>query len=45
MQKTVTTDFLEKKRVVNNGIAPQYYVEDSHEAIIPRDIYMRVQEV
>ncbi len=44
LQKTVTTDFLEKKRVVNKGIAPQYYVEDSHEAIIPRDIYMRVQE-
>ncbi len=44
LQKTVTTDFLEKKREVNNGIVPQYYVEDSHEAIIPRDVYMRVQE-
>jgi DNA invertase Pin-like site-specific DNA recombinase len=44
LQKTVTTDFLEKKRVNNNGIAPQYYVEGSHEAIIPREIYMRVQE-
>lgn len=44
LQKTVTTDFLEKKREINNGLAPQYYVEDSHEAIIPRDLFMRVQE-
>lgn len=28
----------------NNGIVPQYYVENSHEAIIPRDLYMQVQE-
>ena len=28
----------------NNGIVPQYYVENSHEPIIPREIYMRVQE-
>jgi hypothetical protein len=44
LQKTVTTDFLEKKREINNGLAPQYYVEGSHDAIIPRDLYMRVQE-
>lgn len=44
LQKTITTDFLEKKRAINNGLAPQYYVEDNHEAIIPKDIYMRVQE-
>ena len=44
LQKTVTTDFLTKKRVTNKGIAPQYYVENSHEAIIPRDLYMQVQE-
>lgn len=37
-------DFLNKKRVKNKGIVPQYYVENSHEAIIPRDIFMRVQE-
>lgn len=34
--------FLEKKRVPNNGLVPQYYVENSHEAIIPRDLYMQV---
>ena len=44
LQKTYTVDFLNKKRVQNKGIVPQYYVENSHEAIIPRDIFMRVQE-
>ena len=44
LQKTVTTDFLNKKRVVNKGIVPQYYVENSHEPIIPRDLFMQVQE-
>ena len=44
LQKTITTDFLTKKRVANKGIAPQYYVEGSHEAIIPKEIYMLVQE-
>ena len=28
----------------NNGIVPQYYVEGNHEAIIPKDIFLRVQE-
>lgn len=44
LQKTVTTDFLNKKRVVNKGIVPQYYVENSHEPIIPRHLFMLVQE-
>ncbi len=44
LQKTYTIDFLSKKRVINNGIVPQYYVENSHEAIIPRELYMQVQE-
>src|SRR5665647_121711 len=44
LQKTYTNDFLEKKRVINNEIVPQYYVENSHEAIIPRDLHMQVQE-
>jgi hypothetical protein len=44
LQKTVTTDFLTKKRVKNNGVLPQYYVEDDHEAIIPKDLFMQVQE-
>jgi site-specific DNA recombinase len=44
LQKTYTVDFLSKKRVVNNGIVPQYYVENSHEPIITREIFMQVQE-
>lgn len=43
LQKTVTTDFLTKKRVRNTGTLPQYYVEDDHEAIIPKEIFMQVQ--
>lgn len=44
LQKTYTTDFLSKTRVKNNGIVPQYYVEGDHEAIIPKEIFLRVQE-
>ena len=44
LQKTYTTDFLTKTRVKNHGLVPQYYVENSHEAIIPREIFMQVQE-
>ena len=44
LQKTYTTDFLTKKRIKNNGTVPQYYVERDHEAIIPKDIFLLVQE-
>ncbi|EAE7887215.1 recombinase family protein [Listeria monocytogenes] len=44
LQKTVTVDFLTKKRVKNEGHLPQYYVENSHEAIIPKDLFLQVQE-
>lgn len=44
LQKTITTDFIEKTRIKNDGTVPQYYVKDSQEAIIPRDVYMQVQE-
>ena len=44
LQKTYTTDFLSKKRVRNTGIVPQYYVENDHEAIIPKELYLLVQE-
>lgn len=44
LQKTYTVDFLTKKRVKNEGIVPQYYVENNHEAIIPRELYLQVQE-
>lgn len=44
LQRTYMVDVLTKKRVTNNGIVPQYYVENSHEAIIPKEIFMQVQE-
>ena len=44
LQKTYTTDFLNKTRVKNNGLMPQYYVEGNHEAIIPKEIYLQVQK-
>ena len=44
LQKTITTDYLTKTRVKNKGAAPQYYVENNHEAIIPKDIFMLVQQ-
>ena len=44
LQKTITTDFIEKTRIKNDGTVPQYYVKDSQEAIIPRDIFVQVQE-
>ena len=44
LQKTYTVDFLRKKRVVNTGIMPQYYIEGHHEPIIPKELFLKVQE-
>ena len=43
LQKTYTVDFLSKKRAENDGDVPQYYVENSHPAIIDKDIWEAVQ--
>ena len=43
LQKTYTVDFLTKKRVENNGEVPQYYVEESHPAIIEKETWEAVQ--
>ena len=43
LQKTYTVDFLSKKRADNNGQVPQYYVEDSHPAIIDKEMWEAVQ--
>lgn len=38
LQKSFTVDYLNKKKKMNEGEVPQYYVENSHEAIIdPRE--------
>lgn len=44
LQKSFTVDFLSKKMKKNEGEVPQYYVENSHEAIIPPDEWERVQK-
>lgn len=44
LQKTITTDFIEKVRIKNDGTVPQYYVKGSQEPIIKKDIYTAVQE-
>lgn len=44
LQKTFISDHLTKKKRVNRGELPQYYVEDSHEAIIDKATFDRVQE-
>lgn len=43
LQKRFTVDFLTKKSKVNEGEVPQYYIEHSHEAIIPPDEFELVQ--
>lgn len=43
LQKTYTVSILEKKRAENNGQLPKYYVEGSHEAIIDKDVFLKVQ--
>lgn len=43
LQKKYTVDFLTKKMKVNEGEVPQYYVENSHEAIIEPSEFDAVQ--
>ncbi|MCX7884602.1 MAG: recombinase family protein, partial [Caloramator sp.] len=43
LQKTFTVDFLTKKIKKNEGEVPQYYVENSHPAIIPSEVFDLVQ--
>ncbi len=43
-QKSYTKDFLTHKRVKNNGEVRKYIIENSHEAIIPKDIFIAVQD-
>lgn len=42
-QKTITVDYLTKKRVVNNGHVDQYFLENNHDPIIPKEIFEQVQ--
>src|SRR5690554_2328179 len=43
LQKTFTDNYLEQNIVKNTGQIPQYYVENSHPAIIDKDMWELVQ--
>ena len=43
LQKTYCTDFLTKKMKLNEGEVPQYYVQDSHPAIVDEELFDLVQ--
>jgi hypothetical protein len=43
LQKSFTVDFLTKKKKINEGEIPQYYVENSHPAIISPEVFELVQ--
>jgi len=44
LQKTFVQDHISKKRMKNDGQLPQFYVSNSHEAIINRTTFSAVQE-
>ncbi|MDD4803119.1 MAG: recombinase family protein [Syntrophomonas sp.] len=44
LQKTYVSDHLTKKKCYNQGELPQYFVSSSHEAIIDRETFGKVQE-
>ncbi len=44
LQKSFTVDFLTKKKKINEGEIPQYYVENSHPAIITPEVFDLVQQ-
>lgn len=43
LQKSYTVDCLTKKRVINSGIVPRYYVKSSHDPIVSKELFDRVQ--
>lgn len=44
LQKSYTPNPLVRRKEKNNGQLPKYYVENNHEAIIPMEMFMKVQE-
>ena len=45
LQKSYIEDFLTKKSVKNDGRFPQYYVENAHPPIVPKEVFLRVQGI
>jgi DNA invertase Pin-like site-specific DNA recombinase len=44
LQKTYRLDHISKKKMINRGELPMYYVENSHEAIVDRETFAAVQD-
>jgi len=44
LQKSYTVDYLTKKKKMNEGEVPKYFVENSHPAIVSQEQYLLVQE-
>ena len=44
LQKTFTEDFMTGKKRKNDGQRNKYYIKDSHPAIVPAEVFDRVQE-
>ena len=44
LQKTITVDFLTKKRKPNEGEITQYYITEAHDAIVSPEVFEIVQE-
>ena len=44
LQKTYNSNHIEKKKCINHGLLPMYFVKDSHEPIIDRNTFERVRE-
>ncbi|MBQ7370445.1 MAG: recombinase family protein [Blautia sp.] len=45
MQKTYVADVLSKRIVKNHGELEQYYVDDDHEPIVPKEVFDLAQKV
>ena len=45
LQKTYISDYLTKRKIVNRGELPQYFVMQTHEAIIDQDTFDLVQKM
>jgi len=44
LQKYYTVDYLTRRTALNTGQLPQYYVENSHDPIVPKEVFLQVQD-
>jgi len=45
LQKTYVEDFLSRKQIKNDSKIAQYLVENNHEPIIPKEMFLKAQEL